>query len=304
MKTLPDLQQIEILILIVKHGSFRQAARALNLSPPALTSAINHLEEKLGVRLLNRSTRSLSLTAVGEEFLNNMTPVVNDYRRVVDSLNYHRLTPEGVVKVNLPRIVLDLFFQRYFIAFKTAYPDVTLELFTTDRKVNIIESGFDAGIRYSRDVPKDMIAIPFGEKLSLIPVASPDYLRQAGAPDTPQSLINFRCINRCFPSGEKYRWEFISPDGEPGEAAVKGDLVVDSDTAMIQAAESGLGIAFVYQSLVSAQLNAGSLIRLLPSYRYPADHFCVYYPSRKHIPAPLRAFITWVMAQNKSILHE
>ncbi|MFW2816298.1 LysR family transcriptional regulator [Klebsiella quasipneumoniae] len=304
MKTLPDLQQIEILILIVKHGSFRQAARALNLSPPALTSAINHLEEKLGVRLLNRSTRSLSLTAVGEEFLNNMTPVVNDYRRVVDSLNYHRLTPEGVVKANLPRIVLDLFFQRYFIAFKTAYPDVTLELFTTDRKVNIIESGFDAGIRYSRDVPKDMIAIPFGEKLSLIPVASPDYLRQAGAPDTPQSLINFRCINRCFPSGEKYRWEFISPDGEPGEVAVKGDLVVDSDTAMIQAAESGLGIAFVYQSLVSAQLNAGSLIRLLPSYRYPADHFCVYYPSRKHIPAPLRAFITWVMAQNKSILHE
>ena len=304
MKTLPDLQQIEILILIVKQGSFRQAARALNLSPPALTSAINHLEEKLGVRLLNRSTRSLSLTAVGEEFLNNMTPVVNDYRRVVDSLNYHRLTPEGVVKVNLPRIVLDLFFQRYFIAFKTAYPDVTLELFTTDRKVNIIESGFDAGIRYSRDVPKDMIAIPFGEKLSLIPVASPDYLRQAGAPDTPQSLINFRCINRCFPSGEKYRWEFISPDGEPGEVAVKGDLVVDSDTAMIQAAESGLGIAFVYQSLVSAQLNAGSLIRLLPSYRYPADHFCVYYPSRKHIPAPLRAFITWVMAQNKSILHE
>ncbi|WP_208692763.1 LysR family transcriptional regulator [Klebsiella quasipneumoniae] len=304
MKTLPDLQQIEILILIVKHGSFRQAARALNLSPSALTSAINHLEEKLGVRLLNRSTRSLSLTAVGEEFLNNMTPVVNDYRRVVDSLNYHRLTPEGVVKVNLPRIVLDLFFQRYFIAFKTAYPDVTLELFTTDRKVNIIESGFDAGIRYSRDVPKDMIAIPFGEKLSLIPVASPDYLRQAGAPDTPQSLINFRCINRCFPSGEKYRWEFISPDGEPGEVAVKGDLVVDSDTAMIQAAESGLGIAFVYQSLVSAQLNAGSLIRLLPSYRYPADHFCVYYPSRKHIPAPLRAFITWVMAQNKSILHE
>lgn len=304
MKTLPDLQQIEILILIVKHGSFRQAARALNLSPPALTSAINHLEEKLGVRLLNRSTRSLSLTAVGEEFLNNMTPVVNDYRRVVDSLNYHRLTPEGVVKVNLPRIVLDLFFQRYFIAFKTAYPDVTLELFTTDRKVNIIESGFDAGIRYSRDVPKDMIAIPFGEKLSLIPVASPDYLHEAGAPDNPQSLVNFRCINRCFPSGEKYRWEFISPDGEPGEVAVKGDLVVDSDTAMIQAAESGLGIAFVYQSLVSAQLNAGSLVRLLPSYRYPADHFCVYYPSRKHIPEPLRAFITWVMAQNKSILHE
>ena len=227
MKTLPDLQQIEILILIVKHGSFRQAAKALNLSPPALTVAINHLEEKLGVRLLNRSTRSLSLTAVGEEFLNNITPVVNDYRRVVDSLNYHRLTPEGVVKVNLPRIVIDLFFRDYFIAFKNACPNVTLELYATDRKVNIIESGFDAGIRYSQDVPKEMIAIPFGEKLSLIPVASPDYIREAGEPDTPQSLVNFRCINRCFPDGEKYRWEFIGPSGELSEVAVKGDLVVD-----------------------------------------------------------------------------
>ena len=208
------------------------------------------------------------------------------------------------MKVNLPRIVLDLFFQHYFIAFKTAYPDVPRELYTTDRKVNIIESGFDAGIRYSQDVPKDMIAIPFGEKLSLIPVASPAYIREAGEPDTPQSLVNFRCINRCFPSGEKYRWEFISPSGEPSEVSVRGDLVVDSDTAMIQAAESGLGIAFVYQALVTQQLSAGSLVRLLPSYRYPADHFCLYYPSRKHIPAPLRAFIAWVMAQNKSILSE
>lgn len=101
---------------------FAKAARALNLSPPALTSAINHLEEKLGVRLLNRSTRSLSLTAVGEEFLNNMTPVVNDYRRVVDSLNYHRLTPEGVVKVNLPRIVLDLFFNTILLPLKPPIP--------------------------------------------------------------------------------------------------------------------------------------------------------------------------------------
>ena len=222
MKTLPDLQQIEILILIVKHGSFRQAARALNLSPPALTSAINHLEEKLGVRLLNRSTRSLSLTAVGEEFLNNMTPVVNDYRRVVDSLNYHRLTPEGVVKVNLPRIVLDLFFQRYFIAFKTAYPDVTLELFTTDRKVNIIESGFDAGIRYSQDVPKEMIAIPFGEKTVADPGSQPGLSppgRSARHPAVADQI--FAASTDVFPAAKKYRWEFISPDGEPGEVAVK-----------------------------------------------------------------------------------
>ncbi|MFS9663194.1 LysR family transcriptional regulator, partial [Klebsiella pneumoniae] len=113
-----------------------------------------------------------------------------------------RLTPEVVVKVNLPRIVIELFFQDYFIAFKNACTNVTLELYATDRKVNIIESVFDACIRYSQDVPKEMIASPFGEKLSLIPVSSPVYIREAVEPDTQQSLVYFRCINRCFPGGE------------------------------------------------------------------------------------------------------
>lgn len=302
MKNIPDLQLVEMLILIVKHGSFRKAAKELNVSPPTLTIAINNLEEKLGVRLLNRSTRSLSLTSVGEEFLNDVTPVLNDYRRVIDNLNYHRAKPEGVVRVNLPRVVLDLFFQRYFVKFKNEYPDIKLELFATDRKVNIIDSGFDAGIRYTQDVPKDMIAIPFGEKLSLIPVASPDFIKEAGEPSSPKELVNFRCINRCFPGGELYRWEFISPQGDTTEVSVKGDLVIDSDVAMIQAAESGLGIAFVYENLVMEKIKERRLIRLLSDFNYPADNFNIYYPSRKHIPVPLRTFITWVMSMNKNAL--
>ncbi|CDG22312.1 Transcriptional regulator, LysR family [Xenorhabdus poinarii G6] len=301
MKNIPDFQHVEILILIVKYGSFRKAAKELNLSPPSLTCVINNLEETLGIRLLNRTTRSLSLTTVGEEFLNNVTPVLNDYRRIIDGLNYHRVKPEGVVRVNLPRIVLDLFFQDYFVKFKREYPDITLEIFTTDRKVNIIESGFDAGIRYTQDVHKDMIAIPFGNKLSLIPVASPDFVKESGEPSSPKDLVNFRCINRCFPSGERYRWEFINAQGYTHEVSVKGDLVVDSDTAMIQAAESGLGIAFVYENLVVEQIKERRLVRLLPDYTYPADNFCIYYPSRKHIPVPLRAFITWVMSMNKNV---
>ncbi|MDU2716703.1 MAG: LysR family transcriptional regulator [Klebsiella michiganensis] len=304
MKNIPELQHVEMLILIVKHGSFRQAAKELNISPPTLTIAINNLEEKLGARLLNRSTRSLSLTAIGQEFLNDVTPVLNDYRRVIDNLNEHRAKPEGVVRLNLPRIVLDLFFQRYFAPFKNEYPDIKLELFTTDRKVNIIDSGFDAGIRYTQDVPKDMIAIPFGELLSLIPVASADFINKCGAPSSPKDLVNFRCINRCFPGGDLYRWEFISATGVITEVAVKGDLVMDSDAAMIQAAESGLGIAFVYENLVQDKIKEGGLVRLLSDYRYPADHFNIYYPSRKHIPVPLRTFITWVMSMNKNILEQ
>ena len=304
MKNIPDLQLVEMLILIVKHGSFRKAAKELNVSPPTLTIAINNLEEKLGVRLLNRSTRSLSLTAVGDEFLNDVTPVLNDYRRVIDNLNYHRAKPEGVVRVNLPRVVLDLFFQRYFVKFKNEYPDIKLELFATDRKVNIIDSGFDAGIRYTQDVPKDMIAIPFGEKLSLIPVASPDFIKEAGEPSSPKDLDNFRCINRCFPGGELYRWEFISPQGNTTEVSVKGDLVIDSDVAMIQAAESGLGIAFVYENLVMEKIKERRLIRLLSDFNYPADNFNIYYPSRKHIPVPLRTFITWVMSMNKNVMQQ
>ncbi|EMB3266412.1 LysR family transcriptional regulator [Citrobacter braakii] len=304
MKSTPEFEHVEMLILIVKHGSFRKAAKELNVSPPTLTIAINNLEEKLGVRLLNRSTRSLSLTSVGEEFLNDVTPVLNDYRRVIDNLNYHRAKPEGVVRLNLPRVVLELFFQRYFVNFKSEYPDIKLELFTTDRKVNIIESGFDAGIRYTQDVPKDMIAIPFGEKLSLIPVASPDFIRESGEPSSPNELINFRCINRCFPSGKIYRWEFISPQGDTTEVSVKGDLVIDSDAAMIQAAESGLGIAFVYENIAMEKIKEHKLIRLLSGYNYPADNFNIYYPSRKHIPVPLRTFITWVMSMNKNVMQQ
>ncbi|MCC8381296.1 LysR family transcriptional regulator [Xenorhabdus sp. PB30.3] len=301
MKYLPDLQQIKILILIAKLGSFRKAAKELNLSPPSLTSAINNLEEKLGVRLLNRSTRSLSLTAVGEEFLRNIIPVFDDFKRVIDGLNYYREKPEGIVKINLPRIVLDLFFQKYFLAFKKEYPDITLEIFTTDRKINLIESGFDAGIRYIQDIPKDMIAIPFGPKLNLVPIASPEFVKINGTPDSVKDLINFRCINRCFPTGEIYHWEFLDAQGNITEINVKGDLVMDSDGAMIQAAELGLGIAFVYERLVSEQLKEGKLIHLLPDDNYPADNFCLYYPSRKHIPIPLKALITWIMGMNQGM---
>ncbi|WNJ97268.1 LysR family transcriptional regulator [Vibrio ruber] len=298
MKNIPDLQHIEIFILIVRHGSFRKAAKELNLSPPSLTSAINNLEDKLGVRLLNRSTRSLSLTEVGEEFLNNVIPVFNDYRRIIDNLNHHKKKPEGIVRINLPRIVLDLFFQEYFLKFKHEFPDIVLELFTTDRMINIIDSGFDAGIRYRSDVPKDMIAIPIGEKPALIPVASPAFIDEFGVPSSPMDLINFRCINRCFPSGQIYRWEFIDLHGKLVEVSVDGDLVLDSDISMIQAAESSLGIAFVYENLVLNNISEGSLIRLLPNYKYPVDNFCIYYPSRKYIPVPLRTLITWISSQN------
>ncbi|MCF8581450.1 LysR family transcriptional regulator [Enterobacter ludwigii] len=299
MKNVPELQHIEILLLIVKHGTFRKAAKELNLSAPTLTVAINNLEEKLGVRLLNRSTRSLSLTAVGKKFLNDVTPVLNDYRRVIDNLNDHKDNPEGVIKINLPRIVLDLFFQSHFVKFKNDFPGINLELFTTDRKINIIDSGFDAGVRYTQDVPKDMVAIPFGGKMSLIPVASPHFVEKSGQPDSPKDLVKFRCINRCFPDGQRYRWEFIDSQGEKMDVSVNGDLVVDSDAAMIQAAEYGLGIAFVYENLVKDKISENKLVRLLPDYAYPADNFCVYYPSRKHLPAPLRTFIAWVMSMNK-----
>ncbi|WP_426577962.1 LysR family transcriptional regulator [Xenorhabdus stockiae] len=301
MKNIPDLQQIKIFMLIVQHGSFRKAAKELNLSPPSLTSAINHLEEKLGVRLLNRSTRSLSLTTIGEEFLNKVMPIFDDFNRVIDSLNVHKAMPEGIIRINMPRIVLELFFQDYLLTFKKAYPDITLELFTTDKKINIIESGFDAGIRYAQDVPKDMIAIPFGSKLNLVPVASPEFINNNRTPDSVKDLINFRCINRCFPTGEIYRWEFLNAQGGIDEMNVKGDLVVDSDIAMIQAAEAGLGVAFVYEPLVSNQLKEEKLIRLLPNDSYPAANFCIYYPSRKHIPVPLRTLITWVMSMNKGM---
>lgn len=296
MKNIPDLQHIEILILIVRHGSFRKAAKELNISPPSLTTAINNLEEKLGVRLLNRSTRSLSLTDVGEKFLNDVTPIFNDYKRIIDNINNHREKPEGIIRINLPRIVLDIFFEEYLLKFKHEYPDITLELFTTDSMINIIDSGFDAGIRYNQDIPKDMVAIPIGSKPSLIPVASPSFIKKFGIPKSPEDLTKFRCINRCFPSGKIYRWEFINSNEDLIEISVHGDLVLDSDLAMIQAAKANLGIAFVYKHLIKSDIKNGHLVHLLPSYHYPSDHFCIYYPSRKYISVPLRTLIDWLLS--------
>jgi len=137
--------------------------------------------------------------------------------------------------------------------------------------------------------------------MSLIPVASPDFLKKSGKPDSPKDLVKFRCINRCFPDGQLYRWEFRDPQGETMQVSVHGDLVVDSDAAMIQAAEYGLGIAFVYENLVEDKISENKLVRLLPDYTYPTDNFCVYYPSRKHLPAPLRAFIAWVKSMNRDV---
>lgn len=298
MKNIPELQHIEMLMLIVRHGSFRKAAKELNVSPPSLTTAINNLEEKLGVRLLNRSTRSLSLTVVGEEFLNDVIPIFNQYRKVIDNINSYKNKPEGVVKLNLPRVALDIFFEEYLLKFKNEHPNITLELFTTDRMINIIESGFDAGIRYNHDVPKDMVAIPIGDKPSLIPVASPIFLKEFGIPETPESLTKFNCINRCFPSGKIYRWEFSDAEGNIREVSVNGDIVLDSDMAMIQAAESNVGIAFVYEHLVKDRIKKGHLVRLLPNYNYPSEHFCIYYPSRKYVPVSLRTLIDWVKSGN------
>ena len=298
---MPGLQHIEMLILIVKHKAFHKAAKELNISPPTLTIAINNLEETLGVRLLNRSTRSLSLTPVGEELINDISPILNDYKRVIDKVNHHKLNPEGVVRINLPRVVLDMFFQPYISNFKREHPKIKLELFTTDSIINIIDSGFDAGIRYYQDIPKDMIAVPFGEALSLIPVASPEFIKESGEPSSPHDLVNFRCINRCFPSGSIYRWEFINTQGERAKFSVRGDLVIDSDFAMIQAAESGLGIAFVYKDIVMDKIKEKKLVHLLKDYNYPSEKFHLYYPSRKHIPVPLRLFITYVMSMNKML---
>ena len=299
MRDMPSLQQIEIFILIVKHKAFYKAAKELNVSPPTLTIAINNLEETLGVRLLNRSTRSLSLTPVGEEFLHDISPILNNYKCVIDKVNYHKLNPEGIVRINLPRIALDIFFQSYISNFKIENPNIKLELFTTDSIINIIYSGFDAGIRYYQDIPKDMIAIPFGESLSLIPVASPEFVKYSGEPSSPHDLVNFKCINRCFPSGGIYRWEFINGKGEKTKFSVRGDLVLDSDYAMIQAAESGLGIAFVYENIVIDKIKENKLVHLLKDYNYPSERFHLYYPSRKHIPVALRLFITYVMSMNE-----
>jgi len=287
------LQELEMFAAIAQHLSFRKAAEERNVTPSSLSHAMRHFEERLGVRLLTRTTRKVALTEAGERFLQRIQPALADLSQAVDELNDWREDPRGVLRISMPRSAEALFFQSLILPFIQRYPEITLEIDSNDALVDIVASGFDAGVRYGDVLAQDMIAVPFGHPMRALAVASPSFLTQYGVPQSPADLLHFPCIERRFPSGRRYRWEFWQ-EGRKQEVAVKGSLVLDNNERILQAACAGLGIAFLHKDAVHTALVKGELVEILADYTQVEEGFWLYYPSRKYLSVPLRHFIDWI----------
>ncbi len=286
----PTLDELAAFAAVAEHRSFRQAADALGVSRSGLSHALRSLEQRLGVRLLNRTTRSVSLTEAGTRLLSGVRPVLQDLAAALDTLAGARGAPAGTLRIHAYKSAVQGLLREVIPSFLSKYPDVQLDLVTDGRLADIVAEGFDAGIRLAEDVPLDMIAVPFGGDVRFLAVASPGYLARQPAPRTPDDLRRHRCIRHRVPSGRLYRWEF-SKRGQETAADVPGALTLDDNQLMVLAAVDGLGIAYVLEFFARGSLEAGTLVPVLADWCPPIPGLTLFYPGRRHVPSALRAFI-------------
>ena len=279
---------------IVEHGSFARAAANLGVSPSALSQTIRGLETRLGVRLLNRTTRSVAPTDAGTRLLERLQPAMAEFDAAVADLKATRGTPSGLLRINCPRTAAIHVLRPLIGPFLKAYPEITLDIVTEEKLVDIVATRFDACIRLGEKVEQDMVAVKLGGELEMLVVGSPDYFAQHGKPKSPRDLKAHRCLNTRWPTdGSLYRWEF-ERGAEELEAAVTGPLIVNEPELAVQAAVDGVGLAFLFRYQVQAALAAGKLVAVLKEWTPPFPGFYLYYPSRRQMPPALRAFVDFI----------
>ncbi|TWB08744.1 LysR family transcriptional regulator [Rhizobium sp. ERR 1071] len=295
----PSLNDLAAFAAVANHQSFRKAADVMGVSRSALSHAIIGLEAKLDVRLLNRTTRSVSLTQAGARLLARLDPVLQDLDQALDTLAEERGTPSGTLRINANKSGARILLSDIVSRFMDLYPDVELDVVSEGRLVDIVEHGFDAGIRLLESVPKDMVAVKFGGDVRFIAVAAPSYLRGRARPNTPDDLNAHRCIRQRLPSGKRYRWEF-SRRGAEMAIDVPGNLTLDDNDLLVQAAADGRGIAYVPDHFARPFLESGQLITVLEEWCPSIPGLALYYPRSRHVPSPLRAFIDLLREAERS----
>ena len=292
-----EFAELKAFAAVVHHKSFARAADHLAVSPSALSQTIRALEERLGVRLLNRTTRSVAPSAAGERLIARLGPALDELEASVNAISEQSGKIAGTLRINLPRVCSDYFIAPRLGAFHRAHPEITLDLFVDDAIVDIVAGRFDAGIRLGERLAKDMIAVKISEELELVAIASKDYLARHGRPLKPQDLHQHRCINIRMPtSGAPYRWEFAQGRRE-FEMSVDGPLLVNDPGAAIMAAMDGVGIAYVIGIQAAPMLAAAKVVRVLENWSPRFPGFYLYYPSHRQVPPTLRAFVQFFKAK-------
>lgn len=284
------LDSLDVFAAIVRCGGFRAAALERGVSSSALSQTMNALEEALGIRLLNRTTRSVAPTEAGQRLLERLAPALSDIRHAIAEIDELRDSPSGTLRINAPAPAIDHLLCPLAFHFMNTYPDVKIELISDAAVIDIVEQGFDAGVRFGQQVAQDMIALPLGSALRYAIVASPDYIKRYGQPHTPHDLAGHDCIRRRFPGGTLVTWRF-SDGAEEIEISPGGRLTVTTAHNELQAALAGRGIAHVFDDYAKPHLLSGRLVELLPAWSPSLPHWFLYYPNRRLPSAAMRAFL-------------
>lgn len=291
-----DPADLSIFLAIANHRSFRKASVELGVTASALSHSLRGIEDRLGLRLLNRTTRSVALTEAGERLYARLKPAFRDIDDAIEDLNSLRDAPIGTLRINaaLPaaRQVLLPMVNRFLAAF----PGIRVELAADSAMVDVVSEGFDAGVRFGEIIAADMVAVPIGPRQRSAVVASPEFFTRHEMPATPQDLLRLPCVRLRFSSGAYYRWEF-ERGGKEIEIEIDGPLTVTEMDLVADAVLAGNAIGYVFESMVTKQLADGSLVRVLEDWCPYYPGFFLYYPSRRQVPAALRAFIDFTKAQ-------
>ncbi|CAI2465672.1 LysR family transcriptional regulator [Serratia proteamaculans] len=286
-----DLSGLVAFVAIAQERSFRRAAARLGVTPPTLSHTMRELEAQVGIRLLNRTTRNVAPTEAGEHLLAQLVPAFTDIDTALESLNTFREQPQGLVRINAPRTAIELALVPHLGRLVRDYPGITLEIVAQEGFANIVEQGFDAGIRLGKDLHNDMRAVRVTPDLRLAIVATPEYFQQYGKPNHPEDLLSHRCIGwRKIASGELYKWTF-QKGTQALSVSVNSALILDDARLMLQAALAHAGIAFAIEEEVSEHLATGRLERVMADWCAPFPGFYLYYPNRRNHPVALTTVI-------------
>lgn len=297
----PDLfPAVAVFACVARHASFTRAAAELGVSTSALSQTVRTLESRLGVRLLDRSTRRVGLTEVGQRFLHDVRPSLDGLVSAMAAVTETRDVPAGLLRINLPRAIADVLIMPHLAAFQTQFPDVIVELQCDNRFVDLVAAGFDAGFRIGESLGKDVVAHPIGGPQRVATFVSPRYARAYGVPATPADLLQHRCVGvRLDHDRSPMRWEFMQGD-RIVEVDTRASMITNDDSLLLAAAIDGVGVGCHFESIASAHLQGGALIPVLEEYWPTYSPFHVYYPSRMHMPRKLRVFIDFLRERHGS----
>jgi DNA-binding transcriptional LysR family regulator len=291
-----DYNQLRAFVAVGELLSFSRAAEALGVSPSALSQMVRGFEERVGVRLLNRTTRSVALTDAGENLFQRVRPAVSELGAAIGQVRRYRERPSGTVRVHAFRSAADTYIEPILPAFAQVYPDVVLDITLDDEVVDMVAGGFDAAIRIGEVIERDLIALRLGPDLRQVAVASPGYLAAHGRPEHPRDLLHHRCIRWRWPGhATPYAWEFFE-NGSWFSVAVDGPLIFNDKEMALRATLQGIGIGFSADNAVADEIADGTLVPLLEQWSAPFPGLFLCYPQQRQMAPALRAFIDAVRA--------